>query len=63
MADMTGKKIVITGMTLEVIAERDDQWECRNITTKETVLFKKSVLEGAIKLGKAEVITEGDDYK
>lgn len=61
MADMLGKKIVISGMTLEVIADKDDQWECRNITTQETVLFKKSVLEGAIKLAKAEVISEEAD--
>jgi hypothetical protein len=57
MENMIGKKIVISGMTIEVIAEDEERWECRNMTTKETVLMKKSVIENAIKLGKAEVIS------
>ena len=58
---MIGNKVIISGMTLEVVAENGDKWECRNITTNETVLFKKSVLESAIKLAKAELISGADD--
>ena len=61
MENMIGKKIVISGMTIEVISEDEERWECRNITTQETVFMKKSVIEKAIKLGKAEVISELDD--
>lgn len=58
MRNMIGKKIIISGMTIEIIADDGESWECRNITTKETVFFKKSVVKDAIKLGKAEVIFE-----
>jgi len=61
MYKMIGKKIVISGMTIEVISDKGEKWETRNITTKETVFFKKSVIEDAIKLGKAEIVTELDD--
>ncbi len=50
-------KIMISGMAIEVVADSDDRWECRNITTKETMYIKKTVLKVAIKLGKAEEIT------
>jgi hypothetical protein len=56
---MTGKKSIISGMAIEI--SDDERWECRNITTKETVFIKKSVLKDAIKLGKAEVISGLDD--
>lgn len=58
---MIGSKISISGMTIQIIADAGEQWETRNLTTNETVFFKKSVLEDAIKLGKAEVIFEADD--
>lgn len=61
MSDMIGKKVVISGMAIEVVSDDDERWECRNITTKETVFIKKSVLKDAIKLGKAELILELDD--
>ena len=61
MDNMIGKQVMISGMTLEVIEDAYDKWECRNITTQETVMFQKSVLEDAIKLGKAEVISETND--
>ena len=61
MANMIGKKIIISGMDLEIISDDSERWECRNITTKETVFIKKSVLEDAIKLGKAEVISGPSD--
>jgi hypothetical protein len=54
---MIGKKFVITGMTLKIIADDGERWETRNITTKETVFMNKLVLENAIKLGKAEEIS------
>jgi len=61
--DMIGNKVNISGMDIEIISDNGDRWECRNITTKETVFIEKSVLENAIKLGKAEVISgiDGND--
>ncbi len=56
MDNIIGKKVIISGMAIEIISDDDERWECRNITTKETVFIKKSVLKNAIKLGKAEVI-------
>jgi hypothetical protein len=53
---MLGKKFVISGMTLEIIADAGERWETRNITTNETVFMNKDVLQNAIKLGKAEEI-------
>ena len=58
---MIGKKFKIAGMTIEIISDHDDRWETRNLTTYETVMFSKSVLENAIKLGKAEELSEADD--
>lgn len=63
MENLIGKKIVISGMTIDVISEDEERWECRNMTTKETVFMKKSVIENAIKLGKAEVISSPDDIQ
>jgi len=54
----TGKKFVISGMTIEIVSDDGERWETRNITTNEIVLFDKSVLLKAIKLGKAEEIVE-----
>lgn len=51
-----GQKFTISGMTIEIIADAGEQWETRNITTREIVFFDKSVLLNAIKLGKAEEI-------
>ncbi|OOZ41219.1 hypothetical protein [Solemya elarraichensis gill symbiont] len=61
MDEMIGKKMMISGMAIEIISDAGDRWETRNITTKETVFFNKSVLQNAIKLGKAEEISESDD--
>lgn len=58
---MIGKKLMISGMAIEIISDGDESWECRNITTKETVYINKTVLENAIKLGKAEEISGLDD--
>ena len=51
-----GKKLIISGMTIEIVSDAGDEWETRNITTKEIVFFDKSVLLKAIKLGKAEEV-------
>ena len=56
---MLGKIFLITGMTLEVLSDEGDKWKLRNITTNETVLIDKSVLDKSIKLGKAEEIDVG----
>lgn len=58
---MIGKKFIISGMEIEIVSEQDDKWETRNITTGETVLFDKAVLEKAIKLGKAEAIPDPNE--
>lgn len=47
-------------MEIEIVADADDKWQTRNITTNATVLFDKAFLEKAIKLGKAEEITNSD---
>ena len=58
---MIGKKFSISGMLIEIVSDAGDKWETRNITTQDTVFFEKSVLENAIKLGKAEEISTGDE--
>lgn len=47
-------------MTIEVISDDEDMWVTRNLPTNETVSFKKEVLERAIRLGKAEIVSESD---
>ena len=54
----TGQKFMISGMTLEIISDAGDKWETRNITTQETVFMNKSVLDTAIRFGKAEQVTD-----
>ena len=56
MDKMIGKKFMISGMAIEIVSDDGERWETRNITTKETVFIEKSVLQKAIKLGKAEEI-------
>ena len=63
MENLIGKIIVISGMTIEIISADEERCECRNMTTKETVFMKRSVIENAIKLGKAEVMTSLDDIQ
>jgi len=55
---MIGKKFMISGMSIEIVSDDGDRWETRNLTTKETIFMDKLVLEHAIKLGKAEEITQ-----
>lgn len=61
MDEMIGKKFMISGMAIEIVADDGETWETRNITTRETVFINKSVLQNAVKLGKAEEITQLDD--
>lgn len=56
MKNIINKILVIAGMHIQVLAETDTQYETRNITTGETILFDKQQLESAIKLGKAEEV-------
>ena len=58
MNHMMGKRFVISGMTIEVIADAGEKWQTLNHTTNDTVYFKKTFLQSAIKLGKAEEIIE-----
>ncbi len=58
MDKMIGKKFIISGMTIEIVSDDNERWETRNITTKETVYFTKRVLQDAIKLGKAEELSD-----
>lgn len=60
MSDLVGKTIDIAGMVVEIIADRDQKWECRNRTTGETIQMDKAMIERAIKLGKAEFLDGGN---
>ena len=53
---------MISGMQIEIVSDKGDRWETRNLTTQETVMFDKLVLERAIKLGKAEEIIDPENY-
>ena len=52
---------MIYGIAIEIVSDDGERWETRNITTKETVFINKVVLHDAIKLGKAEEISQLDD--
>ena len=54
---MIGKVVAIAGMIIEIVSDEGEKWKCRNFTTNETLLIEKSVIEKAIKLGKAEVLS------
>lgn len=58
MNQMIGKKIMISGMVIEIISDDGEQWKARNMTTNEIIFMKKTVLQHAIKLGKAEEVSE-----
>jgi len=55
---MIGKKFEIRGMVIEIISDDGDSWKTRNITTKETDLINKQVLQNAIRLGKAKEVAK-----
>ncbi|MGD8525964.1 MAG: hypothetical protein PVJ63_06920 [Thioalkalispiraceae bacterium] len=60
---MIGKKFMISGMQIEIVADEGSKWQVHNLTTNETIFMDKSVLEKSIKLGKAEEITALDGIK
>ena len=60
---MTGKQYKISGMTVEIIADDGERWKMHNVTTNEIIYFDKATLEKAIKLGKAEEVTEDSTDK
>ena len=62
MGDMTGKIIRISGMIIEIVSDEGESWECRNLTTQETLAMPKTVIEKAIKLGKADIVPNQDEH-
>jgi hypothetical protein len=54
---MIGNIIKVSGMTIEIISDDGERWKCRNLTTRETLFIDKSVIDNAIRLGKAEVVS------
>jgi hypothetical protein len=60
MEDLVGKRFTISGMIIEVLSDAGEQWQVRNITTRDILKMNKSVLANAIKLGKAEALPEAD---
>jgi len=57
---MIGKQFIIAGMRMEVIADAGDQWQVLNLTTGKSLLFDKKMLHDAIRLAKAEEVTDAD---
>jgi len=58
---MIGKKFLISGMKVEIVSDEGNKWLTRNITTDQTVFIDKAVLEKAIRLGKAQEISDLDN--
>ncbi|MCP5413373.1 MAG: hypothetical protein H6961_01945 [Chromatiaceae bacterium] len=54
---MIGKKIRIAGMLIEIVSDDGENWSCRNVTMGEPLVMKKALIEKAIKLGQAEVVS------
>jgi hypothetical protein len=54
---MIGTTIEIAGMIVEVLADEGDGWKCRNLTTQQVFVIEKAVIERAIKLAQAEVVS------
>lgn len=54
---MIGKTIRIAGMVIEIVSDAGESWKCLNLTTREVLAMKKAVIEKAIKLGQAEVVS------
>lgn len=57
---MIGKKYILTGMLMEIVADEGEKWKLRNYTMNETILMDKAMLEKSIKLGKAEEVLAGN---
>lgn len=60
---MIGKRFFISGMRIEIVSDEGDKWQVRNLTTHQTLLFDKAVLDQAIRLGKAEEISSENDHE
>lgn len=60
---MIGKKFMISGMLIEIVSDEGEKWGTRNVTTHETVLLDKAVLDKAIRYGKAEEISTRSEKK
>jgi hypothetical protein len=41
MRDMIEKTISISGMVIEITPDDGERWECRNITTQESLFIDK----------------------
>lgn len=54
---MIGKKIRIAGMLIEIVSDDGENWSCRNVTMGGPLVMKKALIEKAIKLGQAEVVS------
>ena len=57
MGSLIGKTYVISGMTIRVLSEEKGKYVAENVTTHEIVRFDRAFLEKAIKLGKAEEVS------
>lgn len=53
---LIGKVVSISGMAIEILSDEGERWRCRNLTTKATLHLEKTIIENAIKLGKAEIL-------
>lgn len=62
MEKLIGKTIRIAGMIIEIVSDDGESWQCRNLTTRETVVMKKAVIERAIRLGHAEVVSAPEGH-
>ena len=45
-------------MVLQIVADAGDRWETRNTTTRETIFMEKTILQNALRLAMAEVISD-----
>ena len=58
---MIGKRFIISGMQVEIVSDEGDRWQMRNLTTQDTILMDKTVLDSSIRLGKAEEVLGHDN--
>jgi hypothetical protein len=63
MEELIGKTIEIAGMVIEIESDDGENWQCRNLTTREPLAMKKAVIERAIKLGQAELLPGRDGHR
>lgn len=62
MDSMIGTTVRIAGMVIEIESDGGDSWNCRNLTTRDPLVMKKAVVEKAIKLGQAEVVSNRQQH-